>query len=53
MENLIEAPAPPLTSALELWNEASGTYQIDYRWWNVQRIVADILKGLEEGGDHA
>jgi hypothetical protein len=40
-------------SALELWNEASGTYQIDYRWWNVQRIVADILKGLEEVGDHA
>lgn len=40
-------------SALELWNEASGTYQIDYRWANAQTIVADILRGLEEGEDHA
>jgi hypothetical protein len=40
-------------SALELWNEASGTYQIDYRWANAQSIVADILRGLDEGEDHA
>lgn len=40
-------------SALELWNEASGTYRIDYRWGNAQTIVADILRGLKVGGDHA
>lgn len=39
-------------SALELWNEASGTYRIDYRWGNAQTIVADILRSLE-GEDHA
>jgi hypothetical protein len=39
-------------SALELWNEASGTYRIDYRWGNAQTIVADILRGLEDE-DHA
>lgn len=36
-------------SALELWNEASGTYRIDYRWGTTQTIVGDILRGLEEG----
>jgi hypothetical protein len=40
-------------SALELWNEASGTYRINYRWGNAQTIVADILAGLEEGEDNA
>jgi hypothetical protein len=40
-------------SALELWSEASGTYRIDYRWGNAQTIVADVLRGLEEGEDHA
>ena len=40
-------------SALELWNEASGTCQIDYRWGSAQTIGADILRGLEEGEDHA
>ncbi len=38
-------------SALELWNEAAGIYQIDYRWWGAQRIVSDILRGLAEGED--
>lgn len=40
-------------SALELWNEAAGVYQIDYRWGNVQRIVADVLRGLEESDGRA
>lgn len=32
--------------ALELWNEAAGLAQIDYRWRITQRIVNDILEGL-------
>lgn len=32
--------------ALELWNGASGTIKIEYRWSNAKIIVADIINGL-------
>jgi hypothetical protein len=32
--------------ALERWNEASGAGQIDYRWFRVKTIAADIRQGL-------
>ena len=31
----------------ELWNGASGIYQIDFRWGVTQRILSDIFAGLE------
>lgn len=33
--------------ASELWNGASGTQQIDFRWGVTQRILNDIFNGLE------
>jgi hypothetical protein len=38
--------------ALELWNGAAGTGQLDYRWAQAATIIEDILKGLK-GGRHA
>lgn len=38
-------------SALEMWNEAAGIDQIDYRWSDAQVLIRDILQGLEEGVD--
>ncbi|MEN6583370.1 MAG: DUF6361 family protein [Armatimonadota bacterium] len=35
------------TRALELWNGASGTAQLDYRWNVVARLLNDILTGLK------
>ena len=35
--------------ALEQWNGAAGTQQLNYRWPVTQTIVSDILKGLSEG----
>ncbi len=35
--------------ALELWSGAAGAGQLDYRWGVVNRIVNDILKGVENG----
>ncbi|MBW2095127.1 MAG: hypothetical protein JRI80_09580 [Deltaproteobacteria bacterium] len=32
--------------ALELWNGASGTIKLEYRWSNAKIIVRDIIKGL-------
>lgn len=32
--------------ALELWGGESAAYQLSYRWYQVQRIVNDIVKGL-------
>lgn len=37
--------------ARELWAGAAGAAQLDLRWRSAQRIIADILDGLE--GDHA
>lgn len=39
--------------ALELWNGAAGTQQLNYRWPVSQTIISDILKGLSEGGKNA
>lgn len=33
--------------ALELWNGAAGAAQLDLRWTNARRIIADILTGRE------
>jgi len=33
--------------ALELWNGASGSSQLDYRWGITQRLLGDIFEGLE------
>jgi len=33
--------------ALELWGGESAAYQLSYRWFQVQRIVNDIVRGLE------
>ena len=33
--------------ALELWSGAAGAGQLDYRWGVVNKIVNDILQGLE------
>lgn len=33
--------------ARELWNGAAGAAQLDLRWRSAQRIVTDILQGLE------
>lgn len=38
--------------ALELWSGAAGTAQLNYRWGIVQKIVDDILQGLQ-GIDNA
>ena len=36
--------------ALELWNGAAGTAQLDYRWGRpVKVLLNDILKPLVEG----
>jgi hypothetical protein len=32
--------------ALELWNGASGTIKLEYRWSNAKIIVRDIVEGL-------
>ena len=32
--------------ALELWGGESGAYRLNYRWFRVQTIVNDIVKGL-------
>jgi hypothetical protein len=32
--------------ALELWGGESGAYQLSFRWYQVQRIVNDIGRGL-------
>ena len=32
------------------WGGESGSGQMDYRWWISQRLLSDILDGLE-GGD--
>lgn len=32
--------------ALRLWNEASGIGRLDFRWFQAQTILKDILKGL-------
>lgn len=34
-------------NALENWSGASGTHQIDYRWYQTQTIINDILEGLK------
>ncbi len=34
--------------ALELWNGASGTARLDYRWSTAQAIVLDILHAIPE-----
>lgn len=39
--------------ALELWNGAAGTAQLDYRWPMAQTIILDILSGLNGGDVHA
>jgi hypothetical protein len=31
------------------WGGDSGSGQMDYRWWISQRILGDILFGLEDG----
>jgi hypothetical protein len=33
--------------ALELWNGASGTVQLDFRWGISQQLLEDIFTGLE------
>lgn len=33
--------------ALELWSGAAGAGQLDYRWGVVDKIINDILKGIE------
>ena len=38
--------------ALELWNGAAGTGQLDFRWAQAGTIIEDILTGLK-GGRHA
>ena len=36
--------------ALDLWQGASGTAQLDYRWRNpVRRMVTDLIQGLRKG----
>jgi len=40
-------------AARELWNGASGTGQIDYRWPVTQNIVIDVLRGLDRGKRNA
>lgn len=37
--------------SLELWSGQAGADQLDLRWRNARRILADILAGLE--GEHA
>ena len=37
--------------ALELWNGAAGAGQMDLRWGAAQRILSDILDGLEAADD--
>ena len=39
------------TKALELWNEAAGTAQLNYRWPIGRRIVDDIVAGLQRQPD--
>ncbi len=34
--------------ALELWRGAAGASQLDYRWYQVQTVVADIQAGARE-----
>ena len=34
--------------ALELWNGAAGTGQLDYRWRQASTIIADILSGQKD-----
>lgn len=37
--------------ALEMWGGASGDYRLDYRWFRVSIIIADILSGLARKGE--
>jgi len=37
--------------ALELWNGAAGTGQLDYRWRQASTIISDILRGQKD--EHA
>lgn len=39
--------------ALELWNGAAGTAQLDYRWGVAQTIISDILTGFAREGQDA
>lgn len=39
--------------ALEMWNGAAGTSQLDYRWRQAKTIVGDILEGLGRKPSHA
>ncbi|KKM12615.1 hypothetical protein SY88_02610 [Clostridiales bacterium PH28_bin88] len=39
--------------ALEIWNGAAGTAQLNYRWRVAQTILLDILAGLKGGDDRA
>ena len=37
--------------ALERWSGESGVGRLTYRWGNAQRILVDILNGLERPKD--
>ncbi len=37
--------------ALEMWSEAAGTAQLNYRWPITQRIANDIVSALQEPSD--
>ena len=55
-ESALKGPRARLRNprALELWTGAAGTQQLAYRWPQAQRIVLDILDGLQgEDDDHA
>ena len=55
-ESALKGPRARLQNprALELWTGAAGTQQLAYRWPQAQRIVLDILDGLQsEDDDHA
>jgi hypothetical protein len=36
-------------NAKNSWGGDSGSGQMDYRWWMTQRLLGDILNGLEDG----
>jgi hypothetical protein len=39
--------------ALEMWQGASGTAQLTYRWQNASTLIKDILNGLNAAGGNA
>lgn len=54
-ERALKGPQARLFSqrALELWNGAAGTGQLNYRWPVAQTVVKDILTGLRGGEANA